>query len=146
MRHTNKSLLLVMIFLSQINIHPASAITLSDAIAQSKQITVPIGQKNPNAYGISPSVVKEPHTSNVVQKMNVLGNDARDGATSLAYCPPGFSLTGGGYILSWAIGGGAFNSPDRSYPEPQYNRWVVVGVSPSAARRGFQAVANCVKL
>lgn len=144
MRHINKSILFVITFLFQINI--ASAISLSDAIAQSKQITAPIGKKNPNSYAISPSIVKEPHTSNVVQKMNVLGNDARDGATSLAYCPPGFSLTGGGYILSWASGGGAFNAPDRSYPEPQFNRWVVVGVAPSAARRGFQAVANCVKL
>lgn len=59
-----KNKLIVMVLLAQIPISNASAVTLSDAIAQSKQITAPSGLKNPNHYAISTSTVKEAQSSN----------------------------------------------------------------------------------
>lgn len=69
MIHVKKIIFLVILLLFQSSF-TANAITASEAIAQSKQITRPNGIKSPNSYGISTSTVREAQTSVPVKKLN----------------------------------------------------------------------------
>lgn len=73
------------------------------------------------------------------------------GAAALAYCPSGYTLTGGGYSLSWWAGNQyTSNAPDASIPRADLNGWYVWGGGKTTDGNGnalacFYSYAVCVK-
>lgn len=66
--------------------------------------------------------------------------------TVYAVCPPGTTMTGGGYQTTYMEKGSSPESPSYSYAQPDMNAWVVRGGTPNsfAHESRFVATATCV--